>query len=251
MESPPLHRFLASLGKVQHHVHTAVVGLCAVEEGGARKPDDLDISWTAVDLQGSAREARRFLLRATLVFAAEELGEYATQVLKYRGEEPPSDRADRLRRLGIVDPSYLGVAPVLVSQWRNRIIHRRSKARLLEVEEQGLTSQADAIKASFKNIEVTRLLQHFEGDQPTLKDVTVLLAMSIRFVRLIDITLPTPSSAHEVQKWLATLGLLAEVRRRENEARNGGNPDPRARAKQFLLTEAPTLAEAYYSMGTA
>src|SRR4051794_23169664 len=103
MESPPLHRFLASLGRVQHHVYTAVVGLSAVEAGAAQKPDDLDISWKAVDPQGSARESRRFLLRSVLVFTAEELSAYAAQVLRFRGESVPDERAERLEKLGPVD----------------------------------------------------------------------------------------------------------------------------------------------------
>ena len=98
---------------------------------------------------------------------------------------------------------------------------------------------------------VAELIEHFETDQPTLKDVTVLLAMSIRFVRLIDSTLSDPAGANDVAAWLSALGLLGEVLRREKEARNGNSPDPRARSRQFLLTEAPTLAEAYYSHGAA
>jgi hypothetical protein len=79
--SPPFNRFLHALGRVQHHLHTVVVGLSAVEKGIATKPDDLDITWSAHDIVGSAREARRFVLRATLVFVAEELTEYAMKAL--------------------------------------------------------------------------------------------------------------------------------------------------------------------------
>jgi hypothetical protein len=251
MESPPLHQLLTSLGRVQHHLHTAIVGLCAVEGGAAQKPDDLDISWKATDLKGSARESRRFLLRSTLVFTAEELAEYALQILRFRGDGFPDDRAERLRALGSVEPAYLAVAPIIVSHWRNRIIHRTSKARLLNSEVDRLVEHRDTIKETFKGLVVSELIEHFETDQPTLKDVTVLLAMSIRFARLADLSLPEPSNAQAVSRWLSVLGLLDVVLQREKEARNGNSPDPRARARQLLLTEAPTLAEVYYSHGAA
>lgn len=251
MESPPLRKLLSSLGKVQHHLHTAVVGLSAVETGTARKPADLDISWKANDLVGSAREARQFLLRATLVLVAEELKEYATQVLRYRGQAVPEDRADRLRSLGDVDPDYLSIGPLLVSHWRNRIVHRRSRGQLTSGERDTFIRHGAAISDSFKHLDVSQLLEHFEANLPTLKDVTVLLAMSIRFVRLIDSTFPEPDSAAAVRVWLEREDLLTEVMRLEKESRNGGSPDPRGRAKQYLLTAAPTLADVYYAHGTA
>ena len=251
MESPPLRRFLRSLGRVQHHLHTVVVGLAAIEAGIANKPDDLDISWEARDPVGSAREARRFLLRSTLVLVAEELKEYATQVLKYQGQALPEDRADRLRSLGPVDPSYLAIAPLVVSHWRNRIVHRRSHGRLTAAERESLTSQSPAIRDSFKHLDAARLLKDLEADQPTLKDVTVLIAMSIRFVRFVDARLLEPSTAVHVRMWLEAEGLLDAVLRLEKESRNGGSPDPRGRAKRYLVTEAPSLAEVYYALGAA
>jgi hypothetical protein len=256
MESPPLARFLRSLGRVQHHVHTVVVGLSAVEVGAALKPDDLDIAWRAQDPIGSAREARRFVLRATLIFLAEELNEYAIQVLKYRSlasaVSVPEDRAERIRSLSRgdeVDPSYLSIAALLVSHWRNRIVHRSSRAHLLRSERDRMLTARDAIREAYKGIDVTRLLEDFETDQPTLKDVTVLLAMSIKFLRLVDSTLPSPETGEGVRLWLETEGILGEVLKLEKEAEKGGNRDPRGRARQYLVTKSPTLAQPYYIHG--
>ncbi len=191
------------------------------------------------------------MLRAILVFAAEELKEYATQVLKFRGEEVPQDRTDRLRRLGRVEPHYMSIGPLVVSHWRNRIIHPRSQARLTNTERDALIHDGAAIRESFKHLDIGLLLDHFEKNQPTLKDVTVLLAMSTRFVRLVDARLPELVSPAAVRAWLDAEELLTEVMRLENQARNGGSADPRGRARQFLLTMAPTLADAYYKHGTA
>jgi len=257
MQSPPLARFLHSLGKVQHHLHTAVVGLSAVEKRIATKPEDLDITWKAHDVVGSAREARRFLLRATLVYVAEELKEYATHMLKYRALADssvtiPQNRVDRISALARpdeVNPSYLTVAPLIVSHWRNRIVHRNSGARLTATEHERLVTQSEAARDCYKGIDVAQLLEDFKNDQPTLKDVTVLLAMSLNFVRHIDSTLLQPANSIEVRQWLKAEELLDNVLKLEKEATNGGHPQPRARAMQYLLTKAPSLAEVYFAHG--
>jgi hypothetical protein len=259
MESPPLARFLHSLGKVQHHLHTIVVGLSSVESGIATKPDDLDITWKANDLIGSAREARRFLLKAALIFVAEEIQAYATDVLEYQGLEIddyklPETQVDRIRALAKpndVKPNYLTVASLIVANWRNRIVHRDSTAHLTAAEQDCLLAKSESIRDSYKGIDVLRLLQDFESNKPTLKDVTVLVAMSIRFVRHIDASLPELATSRDVRRWLEAEGLLGDVLKLEKEATNGGHPNPRGRAKQYLLTRAPSLAEAYHTHGAS
>jgi hypothetical protein len=242
---------------VQHHLHTVVVGLSSVETGIATKPEDLDITWTASDKVGSAREARRFVLRATLIFVAEELTEYATKVFNYRalitpGMVLPQEKADRIRALAApdsIDPDYLSVAPLIVIHWRNRIVHRNSRARLTSAERQRVLSQSDSARESYKGVDVDRLLKDFETDQPTLKNVTVLLAMCIKFVRQVDSKIPRPNTPEAVRLWLEAENLLADVLRIEKESTNGGSTDPRQRSKQYLLTNAPGLAELYYEHG--
>jgi hypothetical protein len=236
MESPPLARFLSSVGKIQHHLHTVVVGLSAVERGEANKPDDLDITWTARDRIGSSREARRFLLRATLVFIIEELNEFAISVLRYRAleksEAVPAERAARIRALAFsqeIEPDYLVLAPLILIHWRNRIVHRSSTARLASSERDLLLSHKDAVRDAFKAIDVTRLLQDFEEDRPSLKDVTVLLAMSIKFARAVDSKLPRPANTEAVRQWLESEGLLDKILALEKESKNGGDLDPRSK----------------------
>jgi hypothetical protein len=234
-----------------------VVGLASVETGHATKPEDLDISWKPTDAVGSAREARRFVLRATLILVAEDLKEYATQVLKFRaaakGEELPSLKsADRIRRLvrpDDVEPSYLTVAPLVVSNWRNRIVHYGSRASLTLTESERFLAQRDSIRAKYKNVDVTRLLEDFECDKPTLKDVTALLAMSIRFVKTVDSNLPLPTCAQHVKQWLDAEKLTPDVLRYEKMAANGGSPNPRLRGRQHLRTKSPMLAEPYFQYG--
>lgn len=189
---PSTRSLLHALGRVQHHLHTAV-GLSAVESGVANKPDDLDIAWTSRDRVGSARETRRFLLKATMIFMVEKLNEYGGDVLKYRafstGEQLAQSRADRVRALAQpqeIEPACLALAPLMVTHWRNRILHGRSEARLTKTERDGLASAAETIRSVYKGIEISRLMDDFEDNRPTLKEVTVLLSMTTNFVRALD-----------------------------------------------------------------
>lgn len=259
-KSPPLASFLRSLGKVQHHLHTAVVGLSAVERRVATKPDDLDITWKPNDPVNSAREARQFVLRAALIFLAEELKEYATRILKYRAIAsaetfaPPSDLADRIRALVksvVLEPRYLIIAPLIACHWRNRIVHRSSNAQLDAAEKQILLDSAEAVSKGYKGIDVGRLLADSEANRPTLKDVTVVLAMSIRFVECVDSFLPPIDSARKVREWLEAEGVLTGVLKLEKQTANQGEPNARRRARQYLLTIAPGLADSYYEHGAA
>jgi hypothetical protein len=111
-----------------------------------------------------------------------------------------------------------------VSHWRNRIIHRRSKAWLTSPERQVPIDESATIREAFKNLDVDELLQDFDTNEPTLKDVTVLLAMSIRFARSVDAALPTPANAAEVRKWLEAEDLLYQVIGIERESKNGREP---------------------------
>jgi hypothetical protein len=252
MDNPPLHRFLRSVGRVQHHVHTIVVGLSGVEMGTATKPGDLDIAWKAHDVVGSAREARSFLLRATLIFVAEEMQSYAIDVLRYQAQPIPAKRRERIlahARAIEEERSYLTVAALVVSHWRNRIVHRNAHTGLTRAEQQDFLAKSEPIRIQFKGVDAARLLEDFDADRPTLKDVTVLVAMCIRFVKEVDAKLPPPRTAMEIRRWLEAEELLGDVLKLEREAANGGHPDPRARAKQYLLTRAPGLAEAYYAHG--
>jgi hypothetical protein len=231
-----------------------VVGLSAVEKGIATKPANLDITWRANDLVGSAREARSFILRTTLIFVSEELKEYATNILKYQkpNDALPTGGANRIRALSgfeQIEPDYLPIAPLIILHWRNRIVHPASNANLAKAERTVLLDNENAMYDAFKHIDVSRLLQDFDKGLPTLKDVTVLLAMSINFVRQIDSRFSVPANAEEVKRWLVAENLLEDVSRMEKEAAKGGNPDPRKRAKQFLMTKASSLADPYYTFG--
>lgn len=258
-ESPALKRYLQALGRVQHHLHTVVVGLSAVENGTATKAVDLDISWDPKDIRGSAREARSWVLRACLVFAAEGIAEFVARQLRLRAtlEGNPATLSDKqtqrirdLEHLVHSTPDYLWIAPVIIRHWRNRIIHRTSQARLTSTELARFTSNAADIAANFKGVAVDRLLADWDQDRPSLKDVTVLIAMSTRWARLVDGTLPPISTARDVHAWLTAEELLDDVLTLERQSRGVPNADVRARGRQLLITRAALLADPYYRLGT-
>ena len=89
----------------------------------------------------------------------------------------------------------------------------------------------------------------FERNLPTLKDVTVLIAMTVKALRQVDQGLLLPSTSREVRMWLAGYELLPAVERFERAAESGGHRDPRARARHYLNSVAPTLADVYHRFG--
>jgi len=124
--------------------------------------------------------------------------------------------------------------------------------KLLEKgEERRLLGNGQLIHDTYKRIDVIKLLQDFESNSPTLKEVTVLLAMSINFVRQIDSTLPHPASAADVRRWLKVENHLNHILELEEASTSGGHKDPRKRGKNYLITKSPRLADVYFRLGAS
>lgn len=251
MPTPALQPFLDSTGRIVHHLNTIIVGLSSVEAGTATKPVSLDITWAPKDLTTSSRQARAFALRSTLVFLAEEINTYVDRITRYPGLTRSSDwdskkKADRLvavqRQLKLED-DFLLVGAVLIAHWRNRNIHGQSGARLTEAQRQILIDAKETLKTEFKNLDSQRLLDDFDKDSPSLKDTSSLVAMAIRFVKRLDESIPEPSSAEEVDKWLVALGLKEQLDRVSRVAAAKGKEA--VGVETFLRTNCPELLSSY------
>ncbi len=251
MQTPEFRQFLDEVGKVVHHLNTIVVGLAAVETGLATKPDSLDVSWSPADPRSSGRQARAFTLRATLVMVAEELGAFvegtasspACPGLQY---PPKADRAVKLTAIKdflSIEEDHLFLGPLLLVHWRNRIIHRASKANLSKAQRAKLVSESALVKEKYKNLDPNLLLEHFDKSTPTLKDVSSLVAMTINFVKCIQSKVIAPNSRESVLQWIAHFGLAEELDRVKRVATAKGKPDEGI--SHFLNSHEPSLAEAY------
>jgi hypothetical protein len=249
MKSPGLKPFLNAVGHIVHHLNTIAIGVSAVESGLAAKPAEMDISWNPSNLVASSRGARVFALRATIVFLAEEFVSYLNIVLGapvFSEISIPNKRTKRLRAISEkldlpVDELLAG--PLLVIQWRNRIVHKRSRARLSKAEERILKKRKELLGAKYKNLDPLQLLQHFKNQTPTLKDVSSLIAMTINCVKRIDASIPAPRNSQDVMQWLAHLKLAEQLDRvkrisaPQNDAARG--------VENFLKTQCPELQSAY------
>ncbi|WP_132408535.1 hypothetical protein [Neorhizobium sp. S3-V5DH] len=246
----PLRDFLASVGETVANLNTAVVGLDAVEKGH-EKPDALNISWNPKDRVAAARKSRRFMLEAVLVRVAEALDEFVKAMARMprfsairSNWNSKTSRAEMLADVAFeaVGPdSYLAVGAVLLVHWRNRVVHPRSRASLTPIQRKKLVDSEKEIDEGFAGLSVNRLLADFESGQATLKDITSLVAMSIRLTRQIDKAVAV-LAVHDLHALMDYYGLnvrIAEIEMQTTPAKRN------ASVLRFLKSTAPGLAEVY------
>lgn len=246
----PLRDFLSAVGEAVANLNTAVVGLDAVENNH-QKPPSLNISWNPRDRVFAARKARRFVLESVLVRLAEALSEFvgATAQLPafahiHREWTDKTSRAQKLidvagSKLG--KENYLVLGATLVVHWRNRVVHPRSRASLTSAQRKALQRASGEIDEKFGGLSITRLLEDFDKGTPTLKEISSLIAMSIRMARALDKTLSTLSS-EDLECLLRYYGLDVRISELEAKTTPGKRPESILR---MLQAEAPGLAEAY------
>ena len=256
MKTPALKPFLNGVGRVVHHLNTIAVGLAGVEAGQCLKPDGMDISWDPKDLTTSSRSARRFALDSALVFVAEELCAYV-QVIRglpstigILDSSGDLDRASRFSDLAAalkVEEPDLIVGPLLLIHWRNRLIHKGSKASLTKKQKRVFLEASELLVDRYKNFCPQMALKQFEGRRATLKDVSSLTAMTINAVKAIDERVPEPGNREELLAWLDQFGLRAELDR----VMRIPAANPQRAVENFFSTYCPSLKASYNRYGVA
>ncbi|MER8972613.1 MULTISPECIES: hypothetical protein [unclassified Mesorhizobium] len=246
----PLRELLVAVGETVANLNTAVVGLDAVERGH-EKPETLNISWNPQDRVAAARKSRRFVLEAILVRVAEALSEFVSamaQLPRFSSARSTwnskTTRAEKLADLAteaLGSESYLVAGAALLIHWRNRVVHPRSRASLTPQQVGNLRSASGEIDSSFAGLSVDRLLNDFETGRPTLKDISSLIAMSIRMAREMDKAVNFLSN-NELDSLLEYYGLKARIL--EIEAQTTLSKC-HASTLRMLQSTAPGLMEAY------
>lgn len=246
-----LQTFLDQVGKVVHHLNTIVVGLSAVETGVAKKPDSLDVSWNPHSLPASARQARAFVLQSTIISVAEAIGAYIVDVSKHPGvtldlrtREERSEKLLAIKEKFCLEDNELYLGPLLTIHWRNRIVHRTSHAGLTKDQRETFLGMESHLRREYKNLDPHRTLEDFAENKPSLKDVSSLVAMSIRFAKRTSDLIPSPSSAQEVKEWIARLSLESDLDRVRRVGASKGKEQQSVRI--FLMTRCPSLVEPYF-----
>jgi hypothetical protein len=246
----PLRDFLMSVGEAVASLNTTVVGLDAVENGHV-KPDSLNISWNPGDRVAAARKSRRFVLEAVLVCVAEILSEYILAISKlprfssvrttWNGNTSDAEKLANIAVAAIGSENYLVVGAVLLVHWRNHVVHRRSRASLTPHQARTLKAASIEIEQSFAGLSVDRLLDDFEKKKPTLKDISSLIAMSIRLARQLDKYMDVLSE-DDLNALLEYYGLRSRICQIEAQTAPAKRYDSVLR---MLQSAAPSLAEAY------
>lgn len=247
----PLRDFLGSVGEAVANLNTTIVGLDAVEKGH-EKPATLTISWSPKDRLAAARKARRFTLEAVLVRVSEALHEYVRataqlpqfSAVRDTWAKKSSSRAEKLadvatEALGTMN--YMAIGAVLLVHWRNHVVHPHSHAELTLPQKNTLMSAAEEIEQKFAGLSVERLLRDFDNGQPTLKDISSLIAMSIRMAREVDRAINALSN-EDLDTLLDYYGLRPKIAAIEAQT----TPTKRhASVLRLLQSIAPGLAQSY------
>lgn len=256
MKTPAYKPFIKAVGKTVHHLNTIAVGLAGVELGVCLKPSGLDISWDPADIKSSSRDARLFTLKATIVFVAEEICAYNSLIIGSPniGTIKLPEKADRSHKHQSltehlkIEPASLSLGPLLLIHWRNKIIHRKSKASLTAAQIEIFKSASDEIKENYKNLCVLKILDDFERGLPTLKDVSSLIAMTINYVNLVESLIKEPQSKEDFEGWLKHIDLFSAYERAQRVAAN--KPNPKGAMESFIRTNCPELFDVYQSYCT-
>lgn len=136
------------------------------------------------------------MVEAVLVRVAEAVSEFVIVTARLprfssvrSNWDSKTSRAEKLADVvteALGPDDYLIAGTALLIHWRNRVVHPRSRASLTPEQEKKLRAASDEIESSFAGLSIDRLLRDFEVGQPTLKDVSSLVTMSIRMARAVD-----------------------------------------------------------------
>jgi len=250
MESFGLKEFLSRIGSPIHDLNTICVGLDGVERGVCKKTDDLTITWSSKDIPASARKARTFAIKATIVFIVEALLQYFNYLEKHPAvqkkiknalaEDEAAKKVEYLSKEINVTKQYWGSGVLLLIHWRNRIVHSKSNAHLNPVQEKILIDNSKEIYDKHAAIDITRTLKDFYDGEITLKDISTLISMTIRFVRDTDEQIQCDSDSIDVlHYWIRYLGKEKEYLQCYHY-----NGDTKARKiRSFFNTYLPFVSE--------
>lgn len=246
----PLRNFLNETGEAVAHLNTIIVGLDAVEKGH-QKPEGINISWSPHDRKVAAIKARRFAIEAALQKSTAALKEYISAISKLevleaarRSWDKDTSSTDRIASVSshlLGKEDYLHIGACLLVHWRNRIVHKRSKAELTPKQKRFFSHASSEIERNFGGLKVDRLFEDFSTNRPTLKDISSLITFTIRLVRKLDGSLGTATKTDldHFLNWYCLDEAIERVARETSEQKRY------ASTIRLLETEAPALVKAY------
>jgi len=249
---------LREVGEAVFSLNTTVVGLDAVENG-YEKPESLDISWNPIDRRIAARKTRKFVLESVLIHVSEALNQYISALsglprfvdIREAWAMPKADDS-AAKKLTDVAFALLGrenyriAGAVLLVHWRNRIVHKASRARLAGPLKRLLQENETQIALDYKSLSIDCLFCHFEEGRPSLKDVSSLIAMTIKLAKEMDKQIYECFSREDLQVWLDYYNLLPQLEKVSSETKAEKLQES---IKRVFSTNAPQLYDYYIRFG--
>lgn len=244
--SAALNHLLDDLGKASFYLNTIVVGLDAVERGH-RKPAALDIMWEPADPTSAARMARHFAVEAFMVRASEALSafikayaalpRFASIKARWDKDTGLAEKVDDLGTELLGGDQYLVAGAVVLVLWRNRIVHNGSFS-LPPKHVRTLNNSGQSIHDAYRNLDVSKLLDHARDSRPTLKDVSCLIAMTINLARAMDERVYESFDKGDVVAWITHCKLDQAIRKVVRETAKDRVKDSVSR---IIKSNAPRL----------
>jgi hypothetical protein len=244
--SAALNHLLDDVGKASFYLNTIVVGLDAVERGH-KKPVALDIMWEPADPTSAARMARHFAVEAFMVRASEALSafikayaalpRFASIKARWDKDTGLAEKVDDLGTLLFGGDEYLVAGAVVLALWRNRIVHNGSFS-LPPKHARTLKYASPKIHDAYRNLDVSKLLDHARDSRPTLKDVSCLIAMTINLARAIDERVYESFEKSDVIAWVTHFKLDHVIRKVVRETAQDRVNDS---VRRVIKSNAPRL----------
>jgi len=263
-----LSNFKKTVGRAVFNLNTIVVGLDAVENGYP-KPDGLDISWSPPDRKIAARATRKFAVEAVLVHVSEALSQYVAALSKLSQFTDLRKNWDRIQNPTKLEKEkgtkkrdvsnaekFVDVASQLIGEkeyrvsgaallihWRNRVVHPNSNAQLKPIQKQLLQKNEKIISEEYSNLSVDCLLCHFHEKRPTLKDISSLIAMTIKLAHRMDEKIYQSFEKCDVIAWLDHYEISEIIEKVKRESK----PEKVEESiKRVFNTHAPKLKDHYF-----
>ena len=251
IHSQPFQILRRDIGEAVFTLNTAVVGLDAVENGH-QKPAILNISWDPKDRKIAARKSRKFILESVMVRVSEVINQFVSALSKLpkfkAAKQEGANDTSMAEKVAVIatkileEDDYLIPGVVLLVHWRNRIVHPNSTAQLKPQQRQILLNNKDIIAERYRGLNISKLLNDFENQRPTLKDVSSLIAMTINLARKIDRTMQQNITKDELDAWLGHYQLLPMLKKIKAET----SPHKyRASICRLFMSRAPYLLDTY------
>lgn len=201
-----LTNFLNEIGHSVHCMNTIAIALSNMTNNPTI-PENMNISWKPNDVELSSKNSRRYAVKSSIVYGVESLYTYLAIISEnpkwLKSNKSFNDRREKikssdkykdiskaeatvrlLKDITTIQKEWI-ILVELLCHWRNKVVHI-SNANISKKSKQLLLEKEEDFYKNCHHFSVKEALNNFDHNKFTLKDVTTLLTITIKTVRLID-----------------------------------------------------------------